>query len=42
LGLSALHLALKKYLSSLSTESTRIVLHQAVENVFGVGEVVKP
>jgi len=42
LGLSALHLALKKYLSSLSTESTRIALHQAVENVFGVGEVVKP
>ena len=42
LGLSALHLALKKYLSSLSTESTRIALHQAVENVFGVGEVVTP
>lgn len=42
LGLSALHLALKKYLSSLATESTRIALHQAVENVFGVGEVVKP
>ncbi len=42
LGLSALHLSLKKYLSSLATESTRIALHQAVENVFGVGEVVKP
>lgn len=41
LGLSALHLSLKKYLSSLATESTRIALHQAVENVFGVGEVVK-
>ncbi|MBK7422516.1 MAG: AAA family ATPase [Propionivibrio sp.] len=42
LGLSALHLSLKKYLSSLATESTRIALHQAVETVFGVGEVVKP
>ena len=42
LGLSALHLSLKKYLSSLATESTRIALHQAVESVFGVGEVVKP
>ncbi|WP_126448179.1 AAA family ATPase [Sulfuricystis multivorans] len=42
LGLSALHLSLKKYLSSLATESTRIALHQAVENVFGVSEVVKP
>ena len=42
LGLSALHLAMKKYLSSLATESTRIALHQAVETVFGVGEVVKP
>ncbi len=42
LGLSALHLSLKKYLSSLATESTRIALHQAVESVFGVGEVVNP
>ena len=42
LGLSALHLSLKKYLSSLATESTRIALHQAVESVFGVAEVVKP
>lgn len=42
MGVSALHLALKQYLSSLATESTRIALHQAVESVFGVGEVVKP
>ena len=42
LGLSSLHMSLKKYLSSLATESTRIALHQAVESVFGVGEVVKP
>ena len=42
LGLSALHLSLKKYLSSLATESTRIALHQAVESVFGVGERVNP
>lgn len=42
LGLSALHLALKQHLSSLATESTRIALHQAVESVFGVGEVVNP
>ncbi len=41
LGLSALHLALKKYLSGLATESTRIALHQAVETVFGVGEKIK-
>lgn len=41
LGQSALHLALKKYLSNLSTESTRIALHQAVESVFGVGEEIK-
>ena len=40
LGLSALHLALSKYLSGLATESTRIALHQAVESVFGVGEKV--
>lgn len=40
LGLSALHLSLKKYLSSLATESTRIALHQVVEVVFGVGEQV--
>lgn len=42
LGLSALHLSMKKCLSSLATESTRIALHQAVESVFGVGEQVKP
>lgn len=42
LGLSALHLSLKKYLSGLATESTRLALHQAVETVFGVEEVVKP
>ena len=42
LGLSALHLSLKKYLSSMATESTRLALHQAVETVFGVGEVIKP
>ncbi|MBZ0096229.1 MAG: AAA family ATPase [Burkholderiales bacterium] len=42
LGLSALHLSLRKYLSSLSTQSTRIALHQAVESVFGVGEKVGP
>ena len=42
LGLSALHLALSKYLSGLATESTRIALHQAVESVFGVGEKVAP
>lgn len=41
-GKSALHLALKKYLSNLSTESTRIALHQAIETVFGVKEDVKP
>jgi cobaltochelatase CobS len=41
LGLSALHLTLKKYLSSLATESTRIALHQAVETVFGVGEKIQ-
>jgi MoxR-like ATPase len=42
LGLSALHLALRKYLSNLSTESTRIALHQAVETVFGVAPEVTP
>jgi cobaltochelatase CobS len=41
LGKSALHLALKKYLSNLATESTRIALHQAVETVFGVGEAIR-
>lgn len=41
LGKSALHLALKKYLSDMATESTRIALHQAVETVFGVGAEVK-
>jgi cobaltochelatase CobS len=40
LGKSGLHLALRKYLSGLATESTRIALHQAVETVFGVGEDV--
>lgn len=40
LGKSGLHIALDKYLASLATESTRIALHQAVEMVFGVGEVV--
>lgn len=40
-GLSALHLALRKYLSGLATESTRIALHQAVETVFGVGEKIQ-
>lgn len=40
LGLSALHLVLKKYLSSMATESTRIALHKAVETVFGVQETV--
>jgi MoxR-like ATPase len=40
-GLSALHLALRKYLSGLATESTRIALHQAVETVFGVGEQIQ-
>lgn len=42
LGLSSLHLSLKQFLSSMATESTRIALHQAVEAVFGVGEIVKP
>lgn len=41
LGKSALHLALKKYLSDMSTESTRIALHAAVETVFGVAMDVK-
>lgn len=41
LGKSALHMALKKYLSNLSTESTRIALHQAVETVFGVGPEIQ-
>ena len=40
-GKSALHLALLKYLSNMSTESTRIALHQAVETVFGVAIDVK-
>lgn len=39
-GLSGLHLALKKYLSATATQSTRIALHQAVETVFGVREVL--
>ena len=41
LGLSALHLSLRK-LSDLSTESTRIALHKAVESVFGVDVKVSP
>ncbi|MCC6144419.1 MAG: AAA family ATPase [Candidatus Hydrogenedentes bacterium] len=40
-GKSALHLALKKYLSGLATESTTIALHQAVETVFGISEDLK-
>lgn len=40
LGLSALHLALRKVLSGLATQSTRIALHQAVTKVFGVDEKV--
>lgn len=40
-GKSALHIALKKYLSNLATESTKIALHQAVETVFGVGPEVQ-
>lgn len=39
-GKSGMHIALRKYLSGLATESTRIALHQAVETVFGVGEDV--
>ena len=41
-GKSALHFTLKKYLSNLATQSTRIALHQAVEQVFGVAENVGP
>jgi hypothetical protein len=41
-GKSALHLALRKYLSNLATESTRIALHQAIETVFGVREDIAP
>ncbi len=42
LGLSSLHYAMRKCLSDFATESTRIALHQAVEDVFGVKEKVKP
>lgn len=42
LGISALHYAMRKCLSDFSTESTRIALHAAVEEVFGVGETIKP
>lgn len=42
LGRSALHYAMRKCLSDFATESTRIALHQAVEEVFGVGEIIKP
>ncbi len=41
-GKSGLHLAMKKCLSNLATQSTQIALHQAVETVFGVGEIVRP
>jgi len=37
-GISALHYALRKFLSGLATESTRIALHQAITTVFGVDE----
>ena len=42
LGLSALHYAMRKCLSDFATESTRIALHQAVEEVFGVGATITP
>jgi cobaltochelatase CobS len=40
-GKSGLHVAMKKYLSNLSTQSTCIALHQAIETVFGVGMELK-
>lgn len=43
LGISALHYAMRKCLSDFATESTKIALHQAVTEVFGVGEkLAKP
>jgi cobaltochelatase CobS len=42
LGISALHYAMTKCLSDFSTESTKIALHQAVTDVFGVAEKLKP
>lgn len=41
LGKSALHHTLDKYVASLTTPSTRIALHHAVEEVFGVGFDIK-
>lgn len=40
LGLSSMHLTLNRYLSDMSTESTKIALHQAIETVFGVAPAV--
>jgi cobaltochelatase CobS len=40
-GKSALHTALRKYLSSTATESTRIALHEAVKTVFCVDETIE-
>ncbi len=42
LGKSALHYAMRKCLSDFATESTKIALHRAVEDVFGVKENVAP
>lgn len=39
-GQSALHLVMRKYLSNLATESTRLVLHQAIESIFNVKETI--
>lgn len=39
---SALHVAMRKCLSGLATESTRLALHQALETVFGVSEDIQP
>lgn len=41
LGISALHMALRKCLTDFATESTRIAMHAAVEDVFGVQETVQ-
>lgn len=38
LGLSALHQTLKRTLTDLATESTRLAIHEAVTTVFGVKE----
>jgi MoxR-like ATPase len=40
MGLSGLHLALRRSLSSLATKSTSIALHEAITTVFGVRETV--